>query len=308
MFKIISLIVLFVGAFVFDLFWELDSEVILKEFRLPRIVSVVIAGGGLSLCGLLLQTLFKNPIVGPNILGISNGAGLGVALAILGVNILGVSFSKDLLVAYGFIGAGIITLLLLYFSYRSKSVSALLILGVILSSLTIAIVTFLQYLAPSEELKKFVFWSMGSVHGVTNQHLLYLSIGVFFAVIPLFFCWKQLDISLLGDDEAKLLGVSIQSLKYIVLFVVAVITGVVTVYMGNIAFIGLIAPHIVRNWFKTYSHKWLLPASFLLGALLLLICDALSSYAFPTLLPINVFTSLIASPLIIRYLFKKGFV
>ncbi len=277
----------------------------LHYFRLPRVASALIAGIALSVSGLQMQTVFRNPLAGPYVLGISSGASLGVALVVLGfssyfgANIFDIS-SAWLLIIAAWTGAAGVLLLILILSLRAKDIITILILGIMLGSGISAIISILQYFSGESALKAFVIWTMGSVNSVTPDQLPVLLAGFIPGMLLSLFIIKPSDAMLLGEDYAKTMGVNIIRYRIIVFISTSLLTGTVTAFCGPIGFIGIAIPHICRMMFNTSKHAILLAGCFLTGASAMLLSDIISQLpGSQTILPINAVTSLIGIPVII---------
>ena len=293
-------------AIVFDSFWGWNGDrLILTVFRVPRVLSAIGVGAGLAVCGVLLQTLFHNPIVGPNVLGISSGASLGIAFGIMGSAAFGIQLSTWSLSLYGWIGALLISILVLIFSEKVRQHSSVLLFGVIISGVAGAGTTLLEYLCPSVELKKYIYWSMGSLHDVSlMQSLVMLFITLLILSFFYFFAGK-LDLMLLEHFEAINLGLDVKKVRFWAIAWVSIFVSIATVLVGSIAFVGLMVPHLARWMLKDYQHRKIIIISAILGALVVVVCDLLSSYLWKVIVPINVFTAVLAAPAIIYYLMYR---
>ena len=293
-------------AILFDSFWGWNGDrLILTVFRVPRVLSAIGVGAGLAVCGVLLQTLFHNPIVGPNVLGISSGASLGIAFGIMGSAAFGIQLSTWSLSLYGWIGALLISILVLIFSEKVRQHSSVLLFGVIISGVAGAGITLLQYLSPSVELKKYIYWSMGSLHDVSlMQSLVMLFITLLILSFFYFFAGK-LDLMLLEHFEAINLGLDVKKVRFWAIAWVSIFVSIATVLVGSIAFVGLMVPHLARWMLKDYQHRKIIIISAILGALVVVVCDLLSSYLWKVIVPINVFTAVLAAPAIVYYLMYR---
>lgn len=284
---------------------------IIVQYRLPKSVTAIIAGAGLSISGLLLQTLFRNPMAGPSVLGISSGAGLGVALLIMGSQVVGWPLLTENgtnfpIMLAAILGAILVLLLIIGISFRVKSSVTLLIIGLMLGALTTSIISILTYFSKATQLQQFMFWSFGSLGHLTYEELLILGsivLVVLLSVIPFL---KHLNALLLGENYARSLGVSVKRIKQLILVASGILIGVITAWTGPIAFIGLAVPHIARLLLKTSNHFILYPAIILIGSSLLLLCDSIAQLPFNELvIPINAITSLVGAPLVIWLILKK---
>jgi iron complex transport system permease protein len=290
------------GLFSFD---ELNqSQVVFRELRLPRTSIAILAGAGLSIAGLLMQTFFNNPLAGPSILGISTGSSLFVALALMSGFSL---FSSTVgVISAAIFGALIYSLLLLIFSRFVRSNVSLLIIGIMLGSFTNSIIQVLQSYTDVNALKAFTIWGFGSLQQVNFNQLPTIIFCFLFAVLLLLFLVKPLNTYVLGEQKAAILGVNIKWVKTLVIICVAVFTGLITAYCGPIAFIGLAVPNIVKIIYKTCNHWILLVASAMLGAILLLSCDLLILHLEAMIqLPLNSITALFGAPIVIWILLKN---
>ena len=284
---------------------------IIINYRLPKAFTAVIAGSGLGISGLLMQTLFRNPLAGPFVLGISSGASLGVALLILGSAYIGgytVSFlisDWGLLIAAS-IGSIFVLFLVLLVSAKVQDTMAILIIGLMFGSITTAIVSVLSYFAPAEKLQRYIFWRFGSLGSLSWADLLILFgmffTGMLFAIIAI----KPLNTLLLGENYARSLGLNIKKSRFLIIISTGILAGSITAFTGPIAFIGLAVPHLTRQLFHTSDHKTLIPAVILLGSIIMLLCDTIAQLpGIEYTLPINAITSLIGAPVVIWLLVRK---
>lgn len=282
-----------------------STSAIIFNFRLPKALVAVLVGAALSVSGLQMQTVFRNPLADPYVLGISSGAGLGVALFLLGFS--GVSFfafSSTLLdmglVSAAFLGSAIVLMLVLAVSIRVRDIMSVLIFGVMIGSAASAMVSLLQYFSTATSLKTYVVWTMGSLGGVSSSQLTTMAIVVGVGLILSLFSIKSLNALLLGDAYAQSLGLNVKRTRNRLFFITALLTGTVTAFCGPIGFIGIAVPHVARMLFREANHRILLPASILIGANAMLLCDMLSQLpAKDSVLPINTLTALLGIPIII---------
>ncbi|MCH5227859.1 MAG: iron ABC transporter permease [Muribaculaceae bacterium] len=281
----------------------LHSQIILN-IRLTKAIVALLAGAALSVSGLQMQTLFRNPLAGPYVLGISSGASLGVALFLLGMPYFGVSATSFPLGIAGaaWIGSAFILLVVGILSQRVKDIMVILILGMMFSSGISAIVQILQYLSHDEALKSFVIWTMGSLGEVTSFQLPVLITGVLIGLILAVIAIKPLNQLLLGEDYAITMGMNVRRSRFLLFLSTVLLAGTVTAFCGPIGFIGLAMPHVTRALFDTSDNRILVPANFLTGASILLICDIISKIY---ILPINAITSLLGIPVIILIVLKN---
>ncbi|WP_417557919.1 FecCD family ABC transporter permease [Mesoflavibacter zeaxanthinifaciens] len=288
-----------------------NQEYIIQNYRLPKAITAILVGSGLGISGLLMQTLFKNPLAGPFVLGITSGASLGVALVILGSSVFGgflatFLISKWSLVIAASLGSFLVLLLVLIVSSKVRDTMAILIIGLMFGSITAAIVSVLSYFSSAEQLQQYIFWGFGSLGDLDWQELIIFiiiySFGLLFSILSI----KGLNSLLLGDNYAKSLGLDLKKSRFIIIIATSLLAGTITAFAGPIAFIGLAIPHLTRQLFKTSNHKILLPAVFLIGAIIMLICDSIaqlpnSDYS----LPINAITSLFGAPIVIWLLVRQ---
>ena len=274
-------------------------DIILK-IRMTKAITALFAGAALSASGLQMQTLFRNPLAGPYVLGISSGASFGVALFLLGAPLLGISghsFIQSLGTAgAAWIGSAIVLGIVLLVSRRIKDIMVILILGMMLGSGITSVVEILQYLSSETALKSFVVWSMGSLGDVTGSRLMLMipvvTVGLFLSIVVI----KPLNLLLLGENYARTAGLNIRRTRTLLFLSTILLAGTVTAFCGPVGFIGLAVPHLTRMLFRSADHRILMPASMLLGAALLLICDLVSkTLAFP----INTITALMGIPIVI---------
>ncbi|AUC15575.1 iron ABC transporter [Tenacibaculum sp. SZ-18] len=286
-------------------------ETIIINYRLPKTITAILVGSGLSVSGLLMQTLFRNPLAGPFVLGISSGASLGVAIFLLGTGLLGGIFSFSAFLNWGLpfassVGAFLVLLAVIIAANKVRNTMSILIIGLMFGSLASALISILSYFSEAEQIKQFVFWGFGSLGNLTwNEILIFFGVFVISAV-GIFFSIKPLNSFLLGENYAKSLGINTKKSRNIILIVTSLLTGVITAFCGPIAFIGLAVPHITKLIFKTSNHKILIPSVSLLGGIILLICDSIAQLPHSEFtLPINAITSLFGAPVVIWLLVRK---
>ncbi|MBR9915054.1 MAG: iron ABC transporter permease [Algicola sp.] len=286
-------------------------QYIVQDYRLPKAITAVLVGSGLGIAGLIMQTLFRNPLAGPFVLGISSGASLGVALIILGSGLFGGVFaaflaSKWSIVIAASLGSFLVLLAVLVVSSKVRDTMAILIIGLMFGSITAAVVSVLSYFSSAEQLQQYIFWGFGSLGNLSWQELfiflcIYL-LGLFLSIRSI----KALNSFLLGENYAKSLGLNIKQSRLIIILATSLLAGTITAFAGPIAFIGLAIPHMTRQFFNTSDHKILLPAVFLFGAIVMLVCDSIAQ--LPTsdyTLPINAITSLIGAPVVVWLLVRQ---
>lgn len=284
---------------------------ILVDYRLPKAITAILAGAGLSVSGLLMQTLFRNPLAGPFVLGLSSGASLGVALLILGAGTFGGFFGSVLLSEWSLViasalGSFLVLLAVLAVTFRIKDTMAILIIGLMFGSVTAAVVGVLSYFSNAEQLQQYIFWSFGSLGNLSWNGVLILSICSIIGLAISFTSGKSLNALLLGENYAKSMGLHIKRTTLVIIVATSILAGGITAFVGPIAFIGLAVPHITRQFIKTSNHLILLPAVILVGAILMLICDTVAQLPHSEFtLPINAITSLIGAPVVIWLLVRK---
>lgn len=276
-------------------------KIILLQSRLPKAITAVFCGAALSLSGLQMQALFRNPLAGPYILGISNGAGLGVAILVMAGSILGISINSSIGISFAaMLGAGMILLLIFLFSLKIKDIMTVLIVGIMLGSVTTAIIGIIQYVSTEVALKNFLIWSMGSLEGLDYDEIMILAGFFILGSLMMFSQIKNLNLLLLGETYAKSLGLNVKQSRIMIILSTSLLAGSVTAFCGPIGFIGIVVPHICRVIFKTANHFILFPASCLMGISILLLSDILSHLpGSDMILPINSITSIIGIPIIL---------
>lgn len=314
------LIVILVALFALELLWgsqSIDYSQILTsgtfensivfDFRLPKAITALVAGVALSVSGLVMQTVFQNPMAGPYMLGVSSGASLGVAMFMLSGWVGGVEIIRQLGVAVSaWVGAAGVLLIVMVISTRLKDIMAVLILGMMLSSASSAFVDVLQFFSDDAALKGFVVWAMGSVGGVSNIQIVIMTVCVIVGLGLTLLCAKRLDLLLMGENYAKTMGVSIMSTRTILFIATALLAGSVTAFCGPIAFIGIAAPHIARIVFKRAVHRTMIFASMAVGAIMMLLCDVIATVpGSDMVLPLNTVASLMGIPVVIMVVFKS---
>ncbi|WP_344929367.1 iron ABC transporter permease [Aquimarina addita] len=284
---------------------------IIISYRLPKACTAIIVGSGLGVSGLLMQTLFRNPLAGPYVLGISSGASLGIAVLILGSTFASATTAALLVSNWGLVGAAslgsiLVLIAVTVVSVKVRDTMAILIIGLMFGSITAAIVSVLSYFAPAEQLQRYIFWGFGSLGNLSWIDLLIFMgislLGMILAVISI----KPLNTLLLGENYARSLGLNIKVSRFLVITATGLLAGSIIAFSGPIAFIGLAVPHVTRQLFHTSDHKTLIPAVILLGSIIMLICDTIAQVpGIEYTLPINAITSLIGAPVVIWLLVRK---
>lgn len=296
----------------FDKFEGKESwKYIVMENRLPQALTAMLCGASLAVCGLMLQTAFRNPLAGPDVFGISSGAGLGVAIVML---FLGGSVSTTLFTVSGFlailtsafIGAIVVTMIILFLSTMVKNSVLLLIVGLMVGYVSSSAVALLNFFASEEGVKSYMVWGMGNFGGVSMSHIPLFSILCLMGIGVSFLLIKPLNILLLGPQYAESLGISTRQLRNILLVVVGLLTAITTAFCGPISFIGLAIPHIARLLFRTENHQVLLPGTVLSGAAISLLCNFICYLPGEAgIIPLNAVTPLIGAPVIIYVIVQR---
>lgn len=288
-----------------------QTRILVTHFRLPKAITALVVGAALSASGLQMQTLFRNPLAGPYVLGISSGASLGVSLFLLGAPLLGVSVASETLrnigvVGSAWIGAALILAIIMAVSVRLKDIMAILILGMMFGSAASAIVQILQYLSPDSALKSFVVWTMGSLSGVSLQQLGLMS-GIVVAGLALsIYLIKPLNLLLLGENYARTMGLNIRWIRFLLFASTTLLAGTVTAFCGPIGFIGIAVPHVARMLTGNADHRVLMPASMLMGSVTMLLCDIIAQLpGHEMVLPVNTITALLGIPIIVLVIVRN---
>lgn len=296
----------------FDKFEGKESwKYIIMENRLPQALTAMLCGASLAVCGLMLQTAFRNPLAGPDVFGISSGAGLGVAIVML---FLGGSVSTTLFTVSGFlailtsafIGAIVVTMIILFLSTMVKNSVLLLIVGLMVGYVSSSAVALLNFFASEEGVKSYMVWGMGNFGGVSMNHMQLFALLCLVGIIASIFLIKPLNIMLLGTQYAESLGINIRQIRNLLLVTVGLLTAVTTAFCGPISFIGLAIPHISRLLFHTDNHQILLPGTVLTGAVIALFCNLICYLPGELgIIPLNAVTPLIGAPVIIYVIIKR---
>ncbi len=281
------------------------QRTIILAFRLPKAVTAVLAGAALSVSGLQMQTIFRNPLAGPYVLGISSGAGLGVALVVLGFGSLFSSHEISYLgnwiqIGAAWIGSAVVLFVILVVSMKVKDIMTILILGILFGSAASAIVNILQYFSQQTMLKAFVIWSMGNLGSLSLKQLYVLVPCIFAGLTMSLIHVKQLNLFLLGETYARSMGMNIRISRILVFISTSILAGSITAFCGPIGFIGIAVPHVSRLLLNTANHRILIPGTILLGAIVLLGGDIISTIpGKDIILPINSVTALMGIPVVI---------
>lgn len=286
-------------------------QYIILENRLPQALTALLCGASLSVCGLMLQTAFRNPLAGPDVFGISSGAGLGVALVML---LLGGTVSTSLFTVSGFLailtaaflGAITVTALILFLSTLVRNSVLLLIVGIMVGYVSSSAVSLLNFFASEEGVKSYMVWGMGNFGGVSMSHIPLFSLLCIVGIMGALLLVKPLNILLLGPQYAESLGISTRQLRNLLLLIVGLLTAITTAFCGPISFIGLAIPHIARLIFRTDNHQVLLPGTILTGAAIALLCNFICFLPGEMgVIPLNAVTPLIGAPVIIYVIIQR---
>jgi iron complex transport system permease protein len=314
--KIVAAIILLISLTLFHLnganiIWNLDfnnsdSFILFKEIRFPRTVTAILAGGSISIAGLLMQTLFKNTLAGPSILGITSGSSLFVALyTMAGIQLF--SSNWDIISA-GIIGALIFSIIILFFSKYVRQQTTLLIIGMMLGSFTNSMIQIIENQTMAEKLQTYNFWGFGSLQHVYIEQIPLIVIAFLIASAMIIASIKPLNAIVLGETNAKHLGIQLNKTRLLIIISTAIFTGVTTAFCGPISFVGLAVPNLIKIWLKTTNHFILLIASTLMGSAFLLFSDSIILLVEDQLqIPLNSITSLIGAPFVVWLLLKKRF-
>lgn len=290
---------------------QTPSSYIIWNYRFPKAITALMVGAGLSLSGLLMQTLFRNPLAGPFVLGISSGASLGAAFLIMGSSLFSGLFTFSIfndvaLAVASSLGSLLVLSVVLTVAFRIKDTMALLIIGLMFGSITAAIVSVLSYFTNAEKLQQYIYWSFGSLGNLSWNQVailcLFTIVGLFLSILSI----KPLNALLLGENYAQSLGIRLKTARYTIISATGLLAGCITAFAGPIAFVGLAVPHITRQLFRTTDHKIQIPAVLCCGAILMLLCDTIAQMpGSVSVLPINAITSIFGAPIVIWLLLRK---
>ena len=296
----------------FDKFDGKESwKYIIMENRLPQALTAMLCGASLAVCGLMLQTAFRNPLAGPDVFGISSGAGLGVAIVML---FLGGSVSTTMFTVSGFlailtaafIGAIVVTMIILFLSTMVKNSVLLLIVGLMVGYVSSSAVALLNFFASEEGVKSYMVWGMGNFGGVSMNHMQLFALLCLVGIIASIFLIKPLNIMLLGTQYAESLGINIRQIRNLLLVTVGLLTAVTTAFCGPVSFLGLAIPHMTRLLLHTENHQILLPCTILCGAVIALLCNLICYLPGDGgIIPLNAVTPLLGAPIIIYVIVKR---
>lgn len=290
---------------------QTPSSYIIWNYRFPKAITALMVGAGLSLSGLLMQTLFRNPLAGPFVLGISSGASLGAAFLIMGSSLISGLFTFSIfndvaLAIASSLGSLLVLAVVLTVAFRIKDTMALLIIGLMFGSITAAIVSVLSYFTNAEKLQQYIYWSFGSLGNLSWNQVailcLFTIVGLFLSILSI----KPLNALLLGENYAQSLGIRLKTARYTIICATGLLAGCITAFAGPIAFVGLAVPHITRQLFRTTDHKIQIPAVLCCGAMLMLLCDTIAQMpGSVSVLPINAITSIFGAPVVIWLLLRR---
>lgn len=288
------------------------DEIIVMQFRLPKALTAVLAGAAMSVSGLLMQTLFRNPLAGPDVMGVSSGAGLGVALTLLTLTPLFTLAEGSILAGWGVIlaawaGAGAVMIIIMAVSARMRDIMTVLIVGMLLASAISAVVSLMQYFSNEVMLRTYVIWTMGNLGNISYPQIRALALATAAGLAIAFTMVKPLNAILMGETFSRTVGVRMQRTRIILLASASILAGSVTAFCGPLAFIGVAVPHIARLLFGTADHRILMPATALTGAVILLLSDIISVMPGDGhVIPVNTVTSLIGIPVVLWIILGKA--
>jgi iron complex transport system permease protein len=286
---------------------------IVLQYRLPKVITALLAGAALSVSGLMMQTLFQNPLADPYILGVSSGASLGVALIVLGVGttgtilMAGIGIAGDLgIAAASFVGSALILFFILFISRRAKTSTTMLLVGLMIAYITNSIVTLLIYFSLPEKVHTYLSWTFGSFGGVTWSQIVIILPLLMIGFIISCALGKSLNALLLGENYAQTVGMDIKKTRLWIIFSASLLTGIVTAFCGPIGFLGIAIPHLARMIFQSSDHKTLIPAVILLGAVMAIVSDIIAQLpGQQQVLPINVITAILGAPVVLWVLLRS---
>lgn len=286
---------------------DIARKSIIIDIRLVKALMALLAGAALSVSGLQMQTVFRNPLAGPYVLGISSGASIGVAMFVLAIPVFNLNLPLELrsvgTAGAAWIGSATILLLIISISRKIKDIMVILILGMMISSGVSAFVEILQYLSNEAALKSYIIWTMGSLGDVTTSQLGIIAPIIVAGLILAVYTLKDLNIILLGDNYARTLGLNLKRSRTLIFISTTLLAGTITAFCGPIGFIGLAVPHLTRMLFRSSDHRIVLPGAVIIGSIVLIICDIISKYLT---LPINTITALMGIPIVILIVTKNS--
>lgn len=283
------------------------EESLLTNIRLPRVILAIIVGAALGVSGAVVQCLFRNPLAEPGLVGVSSGAALGVSSLIIFGSVFGITTGVFSISIFAFIGALLAANLVLILTKASGTTSTaqMLLIGIAINAIAGSGIAFLTFISDDMQLRTFIFWTLGSLSGADWENIKFSSIIIFPAILFLIFSSRKINLLLLGDDDAKLLGINTERFKAQLILVISLMVGISVAVTGIIGFLGLIVPHLVRL-FVGSDNRYLIPASALLGSIILLMADTLSRILLaPTEIPVGALISLIGGPFFLWLLFRR---
>lgn len=285
---------------------DLGKQHIITHIRSTRVIVALLIGISLPVCGLMMQTIFQNPLADPYILGVSSGTGLGVALFVLGIPLLNGAVPEWILdfslLGAGWVGAAAVLVLILLMSRKIPNIFGVLVVGVMISYIVSSIIQILQYYSSAEQLQLYTLWNLGSLSNVTRFHLNIMAPILIVGLILSVFAIKSLNLQLLGDEYAQTMGMNIKRTRTVVFGATTLMAGTITAYCGPIGFVGLAMPHGTRYIFQTSDHTVLIPGTMLVGGISMLLCDIIAKLM---VIPINSVTALLGIPIILRVILKQ---
>lgn len=287
----------------------MSKHLIIRESRLPNSITALLAGAGLSICGLMLQSLFRNPLAGPSVLGITSGASLGVALVMLlsGGMMLLPQWGAQMMVVLAALGGALAVLSVLLIALkRISSNVTILILGLMLSYAVTSVVSILELFSTKESLQMYVFWGFGSFSGLSWSQVGLLALVTLVAILAVLPLLKPMNALILGDSYAKSLGVNVSANRNKIIILTGLLAGTVTAFCGPIAFLGMAVPHLARWLFRSDDHRILLPGTMLMGMIIALICDLIARLpGLDWVLPLNAITALFGAPVVLLIILRN---
>ena len=306
---VLSFLGIVLGSVLVPLDWS--NELIFK-LRIPRTLTAIICGAGISIAGLLMQTIFRNPLAGPSVLGISSGSTLGVAIGVFTMQSIGETWlnEKFSLSILAVLGAMLVTAFILGVSRFVKKSNTLLIIGLMMGYFVSSVVNIFSFYGDKTNLQSFVYWGLGSFNKEIELDTLSIYyIPIILIIILVFFLQKPLDVLLMGEKYARSLGLNVSKIRWISILFAGVLVGVITALCGPIAFLGIAVPHLARNFIHKSSHKWVIPFTLVMGSVLGLICDIIARLpGMDGNLPLNAVTSFIGAPIVVWIVFKNKMV
>lgn len=308
-FKFIILIILVIIASLFLLSYGeaglLFNQTIFWQLRLPKVIVALLSGGILATAGLLMQVFFQNPLAGPDILGVSAGSSLFVALWVMGASFFPSFLYKIGATVLSLFGAFSVFGILLFFLYKKFSRFSLLIVGLLISTFASSCISFLMNISTNLQVKNYLIWTLGSFRNVTIEELPYFIFMGVISLIPLFFLPKSLNLFQLGENYAKSMGANVSNIKNILITVCAFSISTVTLFCGPVGFIGIIAPHLARFYLKSSNMNYVLPATFLFGSVIALLAESLLVLTPSWSLSVNTILGFFGAPVVIIYLYHQ---